>query len=70
MTMTQFFDLPDGRLAYDDEGVGPLIVMTTAMLDLRSELRFIRLSRLLPQMGAQAAGRLRHTPGCTEGEPQ
>lgn len=38
---TQFLDLPDGRLAYDDSGDGPLIVATAAMLDLRSELRFL-----------------------------
>lgn len=38
---TSFFDLPDGRLAYDDVGSGPLIVATPAMLDLRSELRFL-----------------------------
>ena len=39
--MTQFLDLRDGRLAYDDTGDGPLIVATPAMLDLRSELRFL-----------------------------
>src|ERR671930_1984394 len=38
---TKFLDLPDGRLAYDDVGEGPLIVATPAMLDLRSELRFL-----------------------------
>jgi pimeloyl-ACP methyl ester carboxylesterase len=38
---TKFLDLPDGRLAYDDAGSGPLIVATPAMLDLRSELRFL-----------------------------
>lgn len=38
---TQFLDLLDGRLAYDDRGSGPLIVATPAMLDLRSELRFV-----------------------------
>lgn len=42
MTATQFLDLPDGRLAYDDTGGdGPLIVATPAMLDLRSALRFL-----------------------------
>jgi pimeloyl-ACP methyl ester carboxylesterase len=41
MTQTKFLDLPDGRLAYDDIGAGPLIVCTSAMLDLRSELRFL-----------------------------
>jgi pimeloyl-ACP methyl ester carboxylesterase len=40
-TTTKFLDLPDGRLAYDDVGEGPLIVATPAMLDLRSELRFL-----------------------------
>ena len=38
---THFLDLPDGRLAYDDSGKGPLIVATPAMLDLRSELRYL-----------------------------
>lgn len=38
---TQFLDLPDGHLAYDDTGNGPLIVATPAMLDLRSELRYL-----------------------------
>lgn len=38
---TQFLELRDGRLAYDDAGDGPLIVATAAMLDLRSELRFL-----------------------------
>ncbi|HEY1640704.1 MAG TPA: alpha/beta hydrolase [Streptosporangiaceae bacterium] len=50
MTATQFLDLPDGRLAYDDTGGdGALIVATPAMLDLRSELRF--LTPLLAQAG-------------------
>ncbi len=38
---TQHLELPDGVLAYDDTGDGPLIVATPAMLDLRSELRFL-----------------------------
>ena len=38
---TRFLELPDGRLAYDDSGDGPLIVATPAMLDLRSELRLL-----------------------------
>jgi Predicted hydrolases or acyltransferases (alpha/beta hydrolase superfamily) len=41
MSDTKYLDLPDGRLAYDDEGEGPLIVATSAMLDLRAELRFL-----------------------------
>lgn len=38
---TQFLRLPEGSFAYDDQGTGPLIVATPAMLDLRSELRFL-----------------------------
>jgi pimeloyl-ACP methyl ester carboxylesterase len=38
---TEFLNLPDGQLAYDDTGDGPLIVATPAMLDLRSELRYL-----------------------------
>ncbi|HEX9042003.1 MAG TPA: alpha/beta hydrolase [Trebonia sp.] len=41
MGATQFLELGDGRLAYDDTGTGPLIVATPAMLDLRSELRYL-----------------------------
>ena len=41
MLVTQFLDVPGGRIAYDDTGEGPLIVCTPAMLDLRSELRFL-----------------------------
>lgn len=37
----RFLDLPDGRLAYDDVGQGRLIIATPAMLDLRSELRYL-----------------------------
>jgi pimeloyl-ACP methyl ester carboxylesterase len=38
---TKFLALPDGRLAYDDTGEGPLIVCIPAMGDLRSEYRFL-----------------------------
>jgi pimeloyl-ACP methyl ester carboxylesterase len=38
---TLFLNLPDGCLAYDDQGSGPLIIATPAMLDLRAELRFL-----------------------------
>jgi hypothetical protein len=41
MSVTKFLDVPGGRIAYDDTGQGPLIVCTPAMLDLRSELRFL-----------------------------
>jgi pimeloyl-ACP methyl ester carboxylesterase len=46
---THTIELAEGRLAYDDQGEGPLIVATPAMLDLRSELRFI--APLLVQAG-------------------
>ena len=46
---TKYLELPDGVLAYDDAGQGPLIVATPAMLDLRSELRF--LAPLLVEAG-------------------
>ncbi|MBC6458109.1 alpha/beta fold hydrolase [Actinomadura sp. HBU206391] len=49
MSDTKFLDLPGGRIAYDDMGEGPLIVCTSAMLDLRSELRF--LTPLLVEAG-------------------
>jgi pimeloyl-ACP methyl ester carboxylesterase len=38
---TQLLDLPDGRLAYDDTGEGPLIVCIPAMGDIRAEYRFL-----------------------------
>lgn len=38
---TRYLELPDGVVAYDDVGQGPLIVATPAMLDLRCELRFL-----------------------------
>ena len=41
MTVTRYLDLPDGRLAYDDTGDGPLVVCVPAMFDLRSEYRFL-----------------------------
>ena len=41
MGATQFLELAGGRFAYDDTGAGPLVVATPAMLDLRSELRFL-----------------------------
>ena len=49
MGATQFLTLGGGRLAYDDTGSGPVIVATAAMLDLRSELRY--LTPLLVEAG-------------------
>ncbi len=40
-TSTQYLELPDGVLAYDDVGQGQLVVATPAMLDLRAELRLL-----------------------------
>lgn len=37
--MTQYLDLPDGRLAYSSEGSGPLVVLVPGMGDLQSVFR-------------------------------
>lgn len=42
MTDTCFLDRPEGRLAFDDAGTGPLVVCVPGMGDLRSEYRFLR----------------------------
>lgn len=39
--MTSFLDVPGGRLAYSDEGAGPLVVAIPGMGDLRSAYRFL-----------------------------
>lgn len=38
---TQYLDLPDGRIAYDLQGSGPLLVLVPGMGDLRSSYRFL-----------------------------
>ncbi|GGQ97785.1 alpha/beta fold hydrolase [Deinococcus ruber] len=38
---TQFFQLPHGQLAYDDQGSGPLIVALPGLGDLRQTYRFL-----------------------------
>ena len=38
---TRYFNRPDGRIAYDDRGTGPLVVMVPALGDLRGEYRFL-----------------------------
>ncbi len=63
---TEFLDLPDGRLAYDDSGAGPLIIATPAMLDLRSELRF--LMPLLVDAGFRVVTMDQRGMGETSGE--
>ena len=44
---TQFVDLTEGKLAYDETGSGPLVVCVPGMGDLRGEYRF-----LVPQLVA------------------
>ena len=36
-----FLERPDGRLAYDDAGQGPLVVMVPGLGDLRTEYRYL-----------------------------
>lgn len=38
---TRFWTGPEGTLAYDDQGVGPLVVTVPSMGDLRQEYRFL-----------------------------
>lgn len=38
---TQFLKLPDGEIAYDDSGSGPLVVCIPSLGDLRGEYRFL-----------------------------
>src|SRR5260370_31836565 len=66
MGTTQFLELADGQLASDDAGEGPLIVATPAMLDLRSELRF--LTPLLVEAGFRVVPVDQRGMGETSGE--
>src|SRR5260370_39267361 len=66
MGTTQFLELADGQLASDDAGEGPLIVATPAMLDLRSELRF--LTPLLVEAGFRVVTVDQRGMGETSGE--
>jgi pimeloyl-ACP methyl ester carboxylesterase len=38
---TQFLDVPGGRIAYDDQSSGPLVVCVPGMGDVRGEYRFL-----------------------------
>ncbi len=38
---TQFLKLPDGSIAYDDQGSGPLVLCVPSLGDLRREYRFL-----------------------------
>lgn len=37
----RFLDRPDGRIAYDDTGAGPVVIMVPGLGDLRGEYRFL-----------------------------
>lgn len=41
-TEAKHLDLPGGRIAYDDNGDGPLVVCLPPMLEIRSTFRFLR----------------------------
>jgi pimeloyl-ACP methyl ester carboxylesterase len=53
MTTSQMLDRPEGRLAYDVEGTGPLVVCLPAMGELRSSYR--HLTPLLVAAGYRVA---------------
>ena len=38
---TQYLDVPGGRLAYDDAGVGPLVICIPGLGDVRASYRFL-----------------------------
>ncbi len=38
---TQFLQVPEGKIAYDDSGSGPLVVCVPGMGDLRGQYRFL-----------------------------
>lgn len=46
---TQFLELKDGKIAYDDSGSGALVILAPSLGDLRAEYRF--LAPLLVQAG-------------------
>ncbi|RKW71051.1 alpha/beta fold hydrolase [Galactobacter caseinivorans] len=46
---TQFLQLPHGRIAYDEQGAGPLVILVPGMAELRSTFR--HLSPLLVAAG-------------------
>ncbi len=50
---TNFLEVPDGKIAYDDSGSGPLVVCIPGMGDLRGEYRF--LAPLLISAGFRVA---------------
>src|SRR5262249_35114718 len=63
--MTEFLDVPGGRIAYDVTGDGPLVACVPGIGDMRATFRF--LTPLLAQGGYPAARR--HTGGHGESSP-
>jgi pimeloyl-ACP methyl ester carboxylesterase len=53
MMETQFLELKAGKIAYDDSGSGPLVILSPSLGDLRAEYRF--LAPLLVQAGYRVA---------------
>jgi len=53
VSSTQFVDLPEGRIAYDVTGEGPLLLLVPGMGDLRSAYR--HLAPLLVEAGCRVA---------------
>lgn len=45
---TQFLDRPEGRIAYDDVGAGPLVILVPGLGDVRAEYRYLA-PRLIEQ---------------------
>ena len=51
--MTEFLDVPGGRIAYDVNGSGPLVVLSQGIGDRRQAYRF--LAPILAQAGYRVA---------------
>lgn len=39
--MTEFLDIPGGRIAYDISGTGPLVLLAHGLGDMRQAYRFL-----------------------------
>jgi dienelactone hydrolase len=50
---TQYLELAQGRLAFDDRGTGPLVICVPSMGDVRQEYRFLAL--MLVEAGYRVA---------------
>jgi predicted dienelactone hydrolase len=59
--MTEFLDVPGGRIAYEVTGSGPLVVLSHGIGVRREDYRF--LAPMLVQAGYRVAGAVRsHNP--------